>query len=79
MDETEGDDVGTNTERTPLLGEGFGKTNNRGLGSSVVCLANVSVKARDRGNVDDGTVLRVTLNRYEHHNGGTKMRKGLVP
>jgi hypothetical protein len=76
VDETKGDGVGTNTERTPLLGEGFGKTNNCRLGSSIVSLANVSVKTRDRRNVDDGTVLRITLTQHEYQRtngeGGTR-------
>ena len=69
MDETEGDGIGTNTERTPLLGKGFGKTDNCRLGGGVVGLPNVSVKTRGRGNVDDGTVLSVTLIQYERHSG----------
>ena len=75
VNETEGNGVGTNTERTPLLSEGLGKANNCGLGSSIVGLADVSVKTRGRGNIDDGTVLRVTLTRqHEHHDRCTKMR-----
>jgi len=74
MYETEGDGVGTNTERTPLLGKSFGKTDNRRLGSGVVGLPNVSVKTRGRGNVDDGTVLRVALVQYERRNGCVRMR-----
>jgi len=74
VDKTEGDGVGTNAERTPLLGKGFGKANNRRLGSSVVGLPNVSVKTRGRGNVDDGTVLRVTLIQYERRNGCVRVR-----
>jgi hypothetical protein len=75
VDETEGDSVGTNTERTPLLGEGFGKTNDCRLCSSIVGLANVSMKTRGRGNVDNGTVLRVTLTDYEHHSGFMEARR----
>lgn len=44
MDETEGDGVGMNTERTSLLGDVFSKANNCGLGNSIVGLTNVSVK-----------------------------------
>ena len=65
MDEAKGDSVGTNTKRTPLLGNGFSKANNCRLGSSVVGLANVPMKTRGRGNVNDGTVLRVTLTQRE--------------
>ena len=74
MYETEGDGVGTNTERTPLLGKSLGKTNNCRFGSGVVSLPNVSVKTRDRRNVDDGTVLRVTLIQYERRNGYVTVR-----
>jgi hypothetical protein len=66
MDETESDGVGTNTERTPLLGDSFGKTNNCRLGSSVVGPPDTSVKASGRRDVDDGTVLCVTLVLHEY-------------
>ena len=66
VDKAKGDGVGTNTERTPFLGEGFGKTNNCRLSSSIVSLANVSMKTRDRRDVDDGTVLRITLTQHEY-------------
>jgi len=79
MDEAKGDDVGTNTEGTPLLGNGFGETNNCRLGSSIVGLSNIPVKTRSRRDVDDGTVFRVTLARYEHHNGPMKIRKRYKP
>jgi len=68
VDETEGDGVGTNTERTPLLGKSLCEANDRSLGSSIVGLPNVSVKTRGRGNIDNGTVFRVTLIQYERHN-----------
>lgn len=75
MDETEGNGVGTNTERTPFLGEGFGKTSNCRLGGSIISLTDVSVKTRSRGDVNDGTVLRITLALYEYHNGDMNVRK----
>ena len=79
MDETESDGVGTNTERTPLLGNGFCKTNNCRLHSSIVALYNTPVKASGRRDVNDGSVLRVTPARREHHNGSMKTRKRHKP
>lgn len=79
MDEAEGDGVGTNAERTPFLGDGFGKTNNRRLGSSIVGLTDVSMKAGGRRDADDGTVLRVTLTLREHCGENTKTRKRHIP
>lgn len=57
VNQTKGDSVGTNTERTPLLGDGLCETNNSRLRSSVVGLANISVQARGGGDIDDGAVL----------------------
>ena len=74
MYETEGDGVGTNTERSPLLGKSLSKANDRSLCSGIVGLPNVSVKTRGRGNVDDGTVLRVALIQYELHSGWVGVR-----
>ena len=69
MDETEGDGVGADTKRTPLLGDGFGQANNCSLSSGIVGLTNVSVEAGDRRDIGDGTVLRVSLSRHEHRIG----------
>ena len=69
MDETESDGVGANTERTPLLGNGFGQANNCSLSSGIVGLTDISVEAGDRRDVGDGTVLRVALSRHEHQTG----------
>ena len=79
MDETEGDGVGTNAERAPLLGNGFSQTENCRLGSSIVGLSDISVKARGRRDVDDGTVFRVTLAWHERHDGPMKIRKRYKP
>lgn len=46
VDETKGDSVGANTERTPFLGNSFGKTDDCRLGGRIVGLTNVTVKAR---------------------------------
>ena len=79
MDETESDGICTNTERTPLLGNRLGKTNNCRLRSSIVAPSNTPVKAGDRRDVDDGTVLGVTLVRREHYNVSMKIRKRHKP
>lgn len=79
MDEAEGDGVSTNTEGTPLLGNGFGETNNCRLCGSVVGLSNIPVKTRGRRDVDDGTVFRVTLAWHERHDGPMKIRKRYKP
>ena len=75
MDETKGDGVGTNTKRTPLLGDGFCKTNNRRFSSSIVGLTNVSVKTRGRRDVNDGAILLVVLALREHYNEPMKTRR----
>ena len=75
MDEAEGDGVGTNTERTPLLGDGFGKTNNRRFCSSIVGLSNISVKTRGRRYINDGAILLVALVLQKHYRQPRKTRK----
>lgn len=79
MNETKGDGVGANTERTPLLSDGFGKTNDCSLGSSIVRLADVTVKTRDRRDVGYGTILLVTLIHHEHYHRHTKAVEGRAP
>ena len=69
MDETEGDGVGANTERTPLFGNGFGQANNCSLSSGIVCSTDPSVETRGRRDVGDGAVLRVALSRREYQMG----------
>ena len=69
MNETGGDGVDMNPKRTPLIGKGFGETNNNRFCGGVVDLPKVSVETKGRGDVDDGTVLRVTLIQYERHIG----------
>lgn len=53
MDKTKGDCVGANTESAPFLGDSFRKANDCSLRGSVVGLTDVSVKTRNRRNVDD--------------------------
>lgn len=79
MDETKGNDVGTNAERTPFLGDSFGEADDCSLGSSIVGLTNVTMKTRDRRDIDYGTILLVTLIRHEYHNGHTKVVKRHKP
>ena len=69
MDETKSDGVGANTERTPLLGNGFGQANNCSFSSGVVGLTDISVETGDRRDVGDGTILRVALSRREYQMG----------
>lgn len=62
-DAPERDSVAANTERSPLLGDRLGKTDNTCLGSGVVGLADIAVQAGDGRYVDDravaGGALRV--------------------
>lgn len=59
MDETKGNGVSADTERTPLFRDGLGHAQNGGFGSGVVGLADVAVETGGRGDVDDGAVLGV--------------------
>ena len=65
VNETERNAVGTNVELTPLLRDSLRETENGGLGSGVVRLADVPVQARGRGDIDDGAVLLTSLQRAQ--------------
>lgn len=61
LDKTERDCVGTNTEGTPFLANGFGKTYNSRLCSSVISLSDIPMQPRGRRDVNDRAVFGTSL------------------
>lgn len=57
----ERDGVAPDAERSPLLGDRLGKTDDTSLGGGVVGLADVAVQAGDGRDVDDRAVARGAL------------------
>jgi len=57
MNQPKRDRVSPHTKRTPFLANGLCQTNNGRLSSCIVSLADVTVEAACRGNVNDGAVF----------------------
>jgi hypothetical protein len=54
---TKCDDVGPHAKDAPLLCKGLGKAYNARFGGGIVSLADVAVKSRRAGDVDDAAIL----------------------